>query len=182
MYKPQDVQDLIDHSSVAEGVHSFVTTPVVDGVPIADEEGRIDDDWLSDNILRKLGGKIDASELPDEVVLTENDKIPDKYFAKIVKANTFQSSGTKTKTNFILKDGKDLIELLGSSTAGRVKAGKTVVVDSLSNCSWPNCTTLPNTWLTEVYIARNPNNSLELRLCKSFFTPSVGPTNCCDSC
>jgi hypothetical protein len=180
MYKPQDVQDLITHAENAEGAHSMSVTPVVGGVPIADADGHIDDGWLSDKISRKTSDKITAADLPDEVVLTVNNKIPDKYFASTIKANAFQTTGTKSSTGYRLADGTDLATLLGSSSGGMLTGAEVITVNELRNCNWPNCTSLPDKWLTQVVFELTDDKVLKLG--KSFISTITGPTNCCDSC
>jgi hypothetical protein len=180
MYKPQDVQDLIDHSNSSAGAHSMSVTPVAGGVPVAGSDGRIDDGWLSDRISRKTSDKITAADLPEEVVLTTNNKIPNKYFASTIKSNAFQTTGTRTSTGYRLSDGTDLATILGSSSGGLVSGAETVLVSELANCSWPNCTALPNRWVTELLIEYTSDRTV--RLCRSFVSTITGPTNCCDSC
>jgi hypothetical protein len=171
MYKPQDVQDLIDHTSTAVGEHSMAYTSVAGGVPTAGADGHIDDSWLSDKISRKTNDKITAADLPDELVLTTNNKIPDKYFASTIKANAFQTTGTTTSTGYILADGTDLGELLAQ--AGQpIDDIVHIKVSELRNCSWPNCTALPNNYMTE---ARIDIVDGVLKLSKSYLNQATSP-------
>jgi hypothetical protein len=117
MPRVQDVQDLIDHTVATEGVHKMTKTPTPGGVPVAYFDGKIDDKWLSDNILKvgDKGEKITAEDLPDNVIWLVSGKIPAKYLPSTIKATAFQSGGSKTATNYFLADGTDLALLISSS-------------------------------------------------------------------
>jgi hypothetical protein len=124
MFKPQDIEDLIEHSAQKQGVHSMTTVPTPGGVPVADENGFIDDGWLSSQIIKKgTGGKISVEDLPDGLALTETGSIPPRILPDPLKTDVFQSNGTTSATKFLLADGTDLVTLIANKVgAGGIKA------------------------------------------------------------
>jgi hypothetical protein len=136
MFKPQDIEDLIEHSAQKQGVHSMTTVPTPGGVPVAKEDGFIDDGWLSSQILRKgEGGKISLDDLPDGLALTVNGAIPQTILPDPLKATAFQSSGTSAATRFYLSDGTDLAAwILNKVGAGGIEKIEDYVLPN-NNCS-----------------------------------------------
>jgi hypothetical protein len=119
MFKPQDIEDLIEHTAQKQGVHSMSVTPTPGGVPVAKADGFIDDDWLSNQIVKKgTGGKISVEDLPDGLAMTENGSIPPRILPDPLKTDKFKSSGTVTATKFLIADGTDLAVLIASKAGG----------------------------------------------------------------
>jgi hypothetical protein len=123
MFKPQDIEDLIEHTAQKQGVHSMSVTPTPGGVPVAKADGFIDDDWLSNQIIKKgTGGKISVEDLPDGLAMTENGSIPPRILPDPLKTDIFKSSGTTSVTKFLLADGSDLITVINNKVgAGGIK-------------------------------------------------------------
>jgi hypothetical protein len=186
MPRTQDVQDLIEHIAATEGVHHMTKTPTPDGVPVAYFDGTIDNNWISDNILKvgDKGEKLTAEDLPDNVIWLVNGKIPAKYLPSTIKATAFQSGGSKTHSNYYLADGTDLIDAINQIIgSGQPLTG---YGNYMGNC---NVELYNNTnWYDNGRGGRNYSlvRDLKISLQSGELTLEVrwdaGNCNCCDSC
>lgn len=177
MPRTQDIQDLIDHAASTEGVHQMTKAPKGGGVPVAYFDGTIDNNWLSDNILKvgDKGEKITAEDLPDNVIWLVSGKIPAKYLPSTIKATTFQSGGTQTATNYFLADGTDLAALINNS----IGDGDPIAI-------------IDNRYVTASYLSSEEANlpvwDAHLQIIDGVLTlkekkgRNAGNCNCCDSC
>lgn len=177
MPRPQDIQDLIDHRVAAEGEHKITPLSAAGSVPMAGDDGKIDNSWLKDSVVTTDpdspgDGKIPVAVLPDTVVQLVNGKIPMGQLPDWIQGKVYQSNrdGSPAQgTGFILSTGVDLMTYFQSQMGSVRTVRNAVTVANQTSSSISQCYT------------RSLGLSLENNNTQLVLTAVLAPFNCnCD--